>query len=729
MASFTKLDKVSINTRSHYLLRKLLSENPKLNTIMVNSKNETEALVGVKNMVLDMVQDKREVIEYYEEKNIGKEAFEKLTWSDYAAIRILDYIKHAGKEFKDLNLRGKIAVSNPIKMLWLATNYGTGGARPDFFEDMIELFNQLSERTHHEHPGRQQVVDWMNNFPSGLDQRIIKLREENRHRIINLFIDKMESGKLKKNKYKFPEGATREEKFKLMETWWNDMAFHIAFAIRTPEELNEILGGSLDPDTMTVLKKAEKKGIPFFVNPYYLSLINVRVPYFAVGSDLAIRHYIFYSKQLVKEFGHIVAWEKEDQVEPGKPNHAGWVLPSHRCIHRRYPDVAILIPETTGRACGGLCTSCQRMFDFQRGHLNFDLKKLAPEKTWPERLKMLMEYFENDSQLKDILITGGDALMSSDRHLEHILKDTLQMIHNKRENNNNKPNGEKFAEMLRVRIGTRLPVYLPQRVTPELVKILSSFKKEAAKMGVRQFVIQTHFESPLEITPEAKEAIQLLSQSGWIVTNQTVFIMSSSRRGHTAKLRQELNSIGVLPYYTFTVKGYMENYYNFAPNARSVQESIEEKVFGVIPDNLLDKLEALPDDPENIVGNIDEIRKDANLPFLATDKNVLNLPGVGKSLTFRTIGITRYGRRILEFDHDPTRPHSPIIEKMGKVYIIESKSITEYLQQLKDVGEDPEEYTSIYGYSMGFSEKRLPLYNYPEFDFKVTEELTNYQGD
>ncbi|NIP82771.1 MAG: hypothetical protein GWM90_27550, partial [Gemmatimonadetes bacterium] len=48
-------------------------------------------------------------------------------------------------------------------------------------------------------------------------------------------------------------------------------------------------------------------------------------------------------------------------------------------------------------------------------------------------------------------------------------------------------------------------------------------------------------------------------------------------------------------------------------------------------------------------------------------RSVLNLPAVGKSLTFRVIGITRYGRRILEFDHDRTRAHSPIIDEMGKV--------------------------------------------------------------
>ncbi len=121
------------------------------------------------------------------------------------------------------------------------------------------------------------------------------------------------------------------------------------------------------------------------------------------------------------------------------------------------------------------------------------------------------------------------------------------------------------------------------------------------------------------------------------------------------------------------------------------------------------------------------IRNEADLPFLATGRSVLNLPAVGKSLTFRVIGITRYGRRILEFDHDRTRAHSPIIDQMGKVVIIESKSISEYLQQLDEIGEDVSEYESVYGYSLGETEPRLSLYDYPGYDFDVTDEITNFE--
>jgi len=119
--------------------------------------------------------------------------------------------------------------------------------------------------------------------------------------------------------------------------------------------------------------------------------------------------------------------------------------------------------------------------------------------------------------------------------------------------------------------------------------------------------------------------------------------------------------------------------------------------------------------------------KKYSVPFLATDRNVLNLPGVGKSLTFRTIGITYDGRRILEFDHDPTRTHSPIIHELGKVIIIETKPISDYLKQLDEMGEDVSDYESIWGYSIGETEPRLPIYEYPDYDYELTEELSNLE--
>lgn len=727
MENIVKLDKIAINVKSHHLLKVLLKENPVLEEIMRNARNETEALVGVKNWILDLIRRREDAYKFYRGEVKGREAFEKLEWEDYAAIRLLDYIDNAGHTYEDLNLRGEIAVSNPIKMIWLAVTHGTGGAKPPFFEDMLYLFRQLSGTYKASLPSEKEVQGWMERFPPGIDPRIVKLREENRERIIKILIDKMDSGEISDSKYKFSEGDSGEQKYMKMLEWWKEHTFHLRFAVRSADLLNELLGNSLDPDTMRIFYSAEEQGIPFFINPYYLSLLHVRVPYFAIGADLAIRYYVLYSQQLVDEFGHIVAWEKEDKVEPGKPNAAGWLLPTHHNVHRRYPEVAILIPDTMGRACGGLCASCQRMYDFQSGHLNFNLDKLKPRETWNEKLNNIMQYFENDSQLRDILITGGDALMSTDSSLKRILDEVYEMALRKRKTNKSRGAKEKYAELLRVRLGTRLPAYLPQRITDDLITILKEFKEKASAIGVQQFLIQTHFESPMEITPEAREAVQKLISAGWTVTNQLVFSSAASRRGHTAKLRKVLNDIGILTYYTFTVKGYMENNFNFATNARAVQEQIEEKTLGNIPEKYWSDIRNFPMEAEKMIDNISQLRKEAKIPFLSTDRNVLNLPGVGKSLTYRVVGITRYGRRILEFDHDANRVHSPIIHKMGKVIIIESKSIGEYLTQLEEMGENRRDYESIWGYSLGETEPRMPIYEYPDYDFKVTKEISNLQ--
>ncbi len=539
---------------------------------------------------------------------------------------------------------------------------------------------------------------------------------------------KIETKEVKSKRFVFPEGISREEKTNMVEQWWDDYLFHLRFAVRDPDTLNELLGNSLDQNTMSILYKAKKQGIPFFVNPYYLSLLNVDVPEELADKDLAIRYYVIYSKQLVDEFGHIVAWEKEDIVEPGKPNAAGWILPTRHNVHRRYPEVGIMIPDTMGRACAGLCASCQRMYDFQRGNLNFNLDKLRPDERWDAKLALIMKYWEEDTMLRDILITGGDALMSADKSIEKILDAVYDMAERKRNKNRELPDDQKVAEILRVRLGTRLPAYLPQRITENLAGILARFKEKASRIGIRQFVVQTHFQSPMEVTPDARLGISRLAAAGWTVTNQLVFTAAASRRGHTAKLRKVLNDVGVLPYYTFSVKGYMENTFKFATNARAAQEQMEEKVLGHIPSDFRRRIRGFPEEAEQMVENINQLRQVAGIPFLATDRNVLNLPGVGKSMTYRVIGITRNGRRILEFDHDHTRSHSPIIEKIGKFVIIESKSIAAYLDQLEDMGENKKAYESIWGYSIGETEPRMSIYEYPEFDYQLTSQISNFEA-
>jgi lysine 2,3-aminomutase len=724
---FKKLDKIAINVKSHRILQQFSKENPDIVSLLREANDKEEALEAMRQWIMPYFENNKTAWDYYNGKISGREAFDQLSWPDYGAIRLMDYIQHAGRIFEDLNLGGDLVGSHPVKYLWLAIKYGTGGANHHFFYDTLLLFRQIKGTYVRQMPDNTMLKQWMDRHPSGLDEKVIKIRKHNRDRILKVIIQKMDAGELSSRRYQFEPGMTFEQKFLTATRWWDDTNFHLKFAVRSPKMLNELLNNSLSTKTMELLNEARQAGIPFFVNPYYLSLLNVAEPEFAVGSDLAIRDYVIYSKQLIKEFGKIVAWEMEDIIEPGKPNAAGWILPTVHNLHRRYPEVAIMIPDTVGRACGGLCVSCQRMYDFQSGHLNFNLDKLKPKETWPQKLQKLMDYFEEDTQLRDILITGGDALMSSDKSLQTILNAVYEMAKRKMESNQNLPDDKKIAPITRVRLGTRLPVFLPQRITNELVVILADFKKKASEIGIRQFVIQTHFESAMEVTPEVKNAIEMLLSAGWIITNQLVFTAAASRRGHTAKLRKVLNDIGVLTYYTFSVKGYKENSHNFATNERAVQEQLEEKEFGRIDKRYNEKISSFAQNAEEMVSNIKALREEAGIPFLATDRNVLNLPGVGKSLTFRTIGLSRHGRRILEFDHDDTRRHSPIIHEMGKVVIIESKSLNEYLNQLEDMGEDKAEYHSIFGYSIGETEPLQHIYQYPAYDFEVTDEYTNLE--
>lgn len=637
--------------------------------------------------------------------------------------QILLLIEHDDTCVDELSTSQKL----PVRTLTLFWQFLCGREEepvsPDLLVDLYRQF-ELLENPLEIIPDRALVKRQMNRWPTGLDEEVLAIRTANKKRIIFCLIRKIERRHASSSRYQFQEGMTEEEKYNQVEEWWNSGRFHLNMAVKTPVELNYFLGGSLSDDTMRLLMSARKKGMPFFITPYYLSLLNTGKDGY---NDAAIRSYILYSEELVETYGNIKAWEKEDIVVGGEPNAAGWLLPDGRNIHRRYPEVAILIPDSMGRACGGLCASCQRMYDFQSERLNFDFESLKPKESWEKKLRRLMHYFEEDAQLRDILITGGDALMSQNATLRNILEAVYKMAVRKRKANENRPAGEKFAELQRVRLGSRLLAYLPFRITDDLVEILKEFKEKASAIGVRQFIIQTHFQSPLEVTPEAKRAIESILSAGWTITNQLVYTVAASRRGHTAKLRRTLNEMGVICYYTFSVKGFHENYAVFTPNSRSLQEQLEEKVFGSVPADKQTELHRIIRTERPLGKKLLQFLKNNQLLFAATDRSVLNLPAIGKSMTYTTIGITAEGKRILQFQHDTGRRHSPIIDQMGKIYIVENKSVAAYLRQLQKMGEDVKEYISIWGYLAGVTEPRFSIYEYPAYPFDLTEKMTNLQ--
>lgn len=644
------------------------------------------------------------------------------SWNAEGVRVVRRLLEYDGRVIHELSVGEDVKVET-LALLWrfLSGRIGEDEISPDF---ALELYHQFS-RLHDGPSGvpeKEDVLRWMRRWPDGLNEQVRAIREANKERIMALLVRKIEHRPASSGRYVFPEGCSEAEKLGWVSRWWGEARFHLSMAVKSATELNRMLDGTLSGETLRIYQQAQEKGIPVFVTPYYLSLLN---PTGKGYDDAAIRSYVIYSSRLVETFGGIRAWEREDIVEEGKPNVAGWLLPGGHNIHRRYPEVAILIPDTMGRACGGLCASCQRMYDFQSRRLNFELEKLKPKENWNTRLRKLMDYFEHDTQIRDILITGGDALMSRNATLRNILDAVCKMAVRKRQANLSRPDGEKYAELQRVRLGTRLPVYLPMRVDDELLDILRDFRQKAVEAGITQLFVQTHFQSPLEVTPESREAIRRILSTGWAVTNQLVYNVAASRRGHTAKLRKVLNSLGVICYYTFTVKGFEENYEVFAPNARSLQESAEEKAWGrLAPEAEHDFLESLDGAPNKAVA-VRQFCAAHGVPFLATDRSVLNLPGIGKSMSFALVGVDAKGRRILRFDHDRTRRHSPIIDRVHEVYIRENKPVYRYLLQLQDMGEDMGEYETLWAYTEGETERRFPFFEYPVPDFSVTSRYTN----
>ena len=634
--------------------------------------------------------------------------------------RFFKMFMNEARHIRDFSTGQKIRYE-PIKWLWQALRGEGDGIHPDFLLDWYYLFKKY--RTDEiVLPDRARCDQWRERWKTGMDEDVARERWKNRERICGLLIGKIEKrGKLN-TRYRFEGEMSPERKREVVGEWWGDYKFHLALAVRDPDELNLFMGNTLSPELMELLHRAKQKGIPFFVTPYYLSLLSIRTDGY---DDSTIRGYVIYSEELVENFGQIRAWEKEDVVEPGKPNAAGWLLPNATNIHRRYPEVAIFIPDSMGRACGGLCALCQRMYDFQKGHLNFNLDRLKPTDGWEVKMERLMMYYEHDSQLRDILITGGDALMSQNQTLEKILDAVFRMAVRKRELNKRRGKGKKYAEIQRVRLGSRLLAYLPNRVNDGLIEVLKRFREKAEQVGIQQFFIQTHFESPLEVTEEAIHAARRLLEAGWMITNQAVFTVAASRRGHTARLREVLNRIGILTYYTFSVKGFEENYALFAPNSRSVQEVSEEKAGGDLSMELEKEVLELLEYPERIPAELPLLLDKFRQPFLATDRNVMNLPGIGKSMTYQTVGMTKEGKRILHFSLDAGRRHSPQVDHEGSIYIVESKSIAAYLRQLQALGERVEDYSSLWDYAEGRTESRFALFEYPEPRIEITGDFTN----
>ena len=181
-------------------------------------------------------------------------------------------------------------------------------------------------------------------------------------------------------------------------------------------------------------------------------------------------------------------------------------------ITHRYPDRALFLVSPV---CASYCRFCTRR------------RKVGdPSKIPLSQLESGFQYLEQHTEIRDVIMSGGDPLLLSDRRIEDILKRLRAMPH---------------LEVLR--IGSRIPCHLPERITPQLCAI---FKK------YHPLYINTHFNHPDELTPEAVKALGMLADAGIPLGCQTVLLKGVNDDPAVMKaLMQKLLAARVRPYYIY----------------------------------------------------------------------------------------------------------------------------------------------------------------------------------
>ncbi|MFA6064359.1 MAG: KamA family radical SAM protein [archaeon] len=279
---------------------------------------------------------------------------------------------------------------------------------------------------------------------------------------------------------------------------WQEQMKHL---ITSVEELSKYL--PLNEKEKQEIERASAK-FPLRITPYFLSLINPNDK-----EDPLRRQVIPTEKELVQEEEEqLVAWDEE----------ACFAV---KGIEHKYPDrVAFLVT----RNCASWCRHCVRkvMCENVKG-LNLNELSLS-------EIDEAIKYIKNNNAIWDVLLTGGDTLMLSDKKLEYILKELRKIKHVKI-----------------IRIATRTLVYLPQRITPPLVKMISKYNKEEYPI-----YIGTQFNHPNEITPESKRAIKLLTDAGFVLYNQAVLLKGVNNKVKTLEeLFKTLLTLKIRPYYLY----------------------------------------------------------------------------------------------------------------------------------------------------------------------------------
>ena len=274
---------------------------------------------------------------------------------------------------------------------------------------------------------------------------------------------------------------------------WNDWKWQVRNRIETLDELKKYVSLTAEEEEGV---KQTLKTLRMAITPYYLSLINPDDPH-----DPIRRQCIPTGLETHQSGADLLdpLHEDEDSPAPG--------------LTHRYPDrVLFLITDM----CSMYCRHCtRRRFAGQ-----------TDNECSTDRIEKALEYIEKTECVRDVLLSGGDALMVSDKRLEYIISRLRQIPH---------------VEI--VRLGTRTPVVCPQRVTPELCAMLKKY---------HPIWINTHFNHPNEVTAESKRACEMLADAGIPLGNQSVLLRGVNDCVHVMKhLVHELVKIRVRPYYIY----------------------------------------------------------------------------------------------------------------------------------------------------------------------------------
>ncbi|APC38848.1 lysine 2,3-aminomutase [Clostridium estertheticum] len=274
---------------------------------------------------------------------------------------------------------------------------------------------------------------------------------------------------------------------------WNDWEWQVKNRIETVEELKKYI-----PLTLEEEEGAKKclQTLRMAITPYYLALIDPSDPY-----DPIRKQAIPTALELHKAEADLLDPLHEDTDSP---------VPG---LTHRYPDrVLLLITDM----CSMYCRHCtRRRFAGQN------------DNSMPiDKIDKAIEYIRNTVQVRDVLLSGGDALLVTDDKLEYIIKKLREIPH---------------VEI--IRIGSRVPVVLPQRITPKLVDMLKKY---------HPIWLNTHFNHPNEITQEAKLACERLANAGIPLGNQSVLLRGVNDCSNIMmQLVHELVKIRVRPYYIY----------------------------------------------------------------------------------------------------------------------------------------------------------------------------------